>query len=72
MYRCIHLIATAIYLLSLSISADPLRAQALDRDAAVERALAKNPRVTAAQRIWEADRARADQARSWAYPELTL
>ena len=72
MYRCIHLIATAIYLLSLSISADPLRAQALDRDAAVERALAKNPRVTAAQRIWEADRARADQARSWADPELTL
>lgn len=72
MYRYIHLMTIAVCLFALTLSANPLRAQALDREAAVQWALERNPRVMAAQQIWQAARAHAAQVRALPDPELGL
>ncbi len=71
MYRCAHFAALAC-LLGLAMCADPLQAQVLDRETAVQRALANNPQVIAAQQVWEAARARAIQQSALPGPELAL
>jgi cobalt-zinc-cadmium efflux system outer membrane protein len=47
-------------------------AQLLSREAAVQLALGQNPEVIAAQKVWEAARARITQARALPDPELAL
>jgi len=68
MYCRYVIAALAISYLSLTSTA----ANALSREDAIQRALEENPEVIAAQKTWEAARARVAQARALADPELEL